>query len=65
MEIVEEFCKKHPQYTKNKLAKRWGISHQTFYNWCMNDKYAALVKDALAGVEREIRFDERVHFEVD
>jgi len=65
MKIVEEFCKKHPQYSKKKLAQRWGISHQTFYNWCNNNKYENLLKDSLAGIEREINFNNRVHFEID
>ena len=65
MKIVDDFCKKNPQFSKNKLAERWGISHQTFYNWCNNMKYEKLIKDSLAGVEREIRFEERAHFDID
>jgi transposase-like protein len=63
--IVDEFCNDHKRWTISSLAKKFGVSPQTFHNWIKSGKYKELIGYALDGLEKEIRYEERPMFEID
>ena len=65
METVNKFCVEHKGWNNARLAAKFGVSPQTFHNWIKTGKYKAMINYALAGLEREIRFEERLMFEID
>jgi len=65
MQIVDEFCSRNTGYNPSRLATKFGVSPQTFHNWLNSDKYEELIRYALDGLEKEIRYEERPVFDLD